>query len=296
MILGRAVASPGAELLSAVLLAALLLGGCAARVPTTGERMATAPVLPPRLAPNVPDFATKPYAPFVRDAVVAIALREWRLFGQPVDDDPPGTRPPLQGDAKPERQQGLWQRVGEYWYEGMDLARPEVSWTGRHDAYGVEFPSEDDGEYAWSAAFVSYVMRVAGAGERFPYSPAHHTYINAAKRMADGGEGGWAITALPIDQYAPQPGDLICTSRTARPVRFAQLPAGYFPAHCDIVAQVGAGSDLVVGGNVDDAVTAKHVPTLPDGRLGEAANQPLDDRYPWFVVLRVSYDAVISQR
>ena len=108
--------------------------------------------------------------------------------------------------------------------------------------------------------------------------------------------GGIVVTALPIDGYAPQPGDLICTSRTARPVRYSQLPAGYFPAHCDVVVQVSPGSDTVVGGNVDDAVTAKHVPTLPDGRLGDDPNHPLDDRYPWFVVLRVNYDPVIALR
>ena len=36
---------------------------------------------------------------------------------------------------------------------------------------GNEFPPQD-GDYAWSAAFVSYVMRIAGAGPRFPYSLA----------------------------------------------------------------------------------------------------------------------------
>ena len=35
---------------------------------------------------HVPPFAKVPYEPFSRDAVVAIALREWRLFGQNVAD------------------------------------------------------------------------------------------------------------------------------------------------------------------------------------------------------------------
>ena len=43
---------------------------------------------------------------FSRDAVVAIALREWRLFGSPVDDDPPGSYRPATPEDKPERQQG----------------------------------------------------------------------------------------------------------------------------------------------------------------------------------------------
>lgn len=244
-----------------------------------------------RTAPNVPDFATQPFEPFSRNAAIAIALREWRVFGQPVDDDPPGTRPPPLPDQKPERFEGLWQRVGEYWYESQDLSRPEVSWTGKHDAWGVAFPAQDDGEYAWSAAFISYVMRTSGAGSRFPYSPSHDTYIDAAWREAQGQDRNWAVAAYPIDQYAPTPGDIICTSRTQRPIRFVSLPAD-FPAHCDIVVAQSPGIISVIGGNVDDAVTMKHVPVTDDGRLGAAANQPLDSRYPWFVVLRVAYDAL----
>src|SRR5690242_5769787 len=83
---------------------------------------------------HVPPFARVPYEPLARDAVVAIALREWRLFGSPVDDDPPGTYRPASSEDKPERQQGLWQRVGEYWWLGLDAGAPEAGWTGRHDA------------------------------------------------------------------------------------------------------------------------------------------------------------------
>jgi hypothetical protein len=46
----------------------------------------------------------------------------------------------------------------------------------------------------------------------------------------------------------------------------------------------------VIGGNVDDTVTLKHVPTLPDGRLALPGGIPVDTRYPWMVVLRVNYD------
>ena len=131
----------------------------------------------PRPPPDahVPPFARIPYEPFSRDAVVAIALREWRLFGSPVDDDPPGSYRPAMPDDKPERQQGLWQRIGEYWWLAMNAGAPEAAWTGRHDANGVVFPASEDGTYAWSAAFVSYVMRIAGAGAHFPYPPAIRT-------------------------------------------------------------------------------------------------------------------------
>lgn len=70
---------------------------------------------------HVPDFATRNFEPFNPQDVVAIAMREWRLFGSPVNDDDPEQRPEPQVAAiKPERAPGLWQRVGEYWWIGMD--------------------------------------------------------------------------------------------------------------------------------------------------------------------------------
>ena len=236
---------------------------------------------PPPADLHVPDFAKKPYAPFSRDAVVAIALREWRLFGQLVNDDPPGTpRPP---GPKPERAQGLWQRVGEYWWLGLDAGRDEAAWTGMHDMFGTVFAPDQDGQYAWSAAFISYVMRIAGAGARFPYSPSHWTYIDRARTpIAD-----LVVSAQRVEDVAPRPGDLICTGRGAnRDLRYDDLPAGPYLSHCDIVVAAAPGQISVVGGNVDDAVTMKHVPVTPDGLLATPDGQVLDARYVWMVVLR----------
>ena len=55
-----------------------------------------------------------------------------------------------------------------------------------------------------------------------------------------------------------------------------------------------AGTIGVVGGNVDDAVTMKHVPVTPDGRLASPDGAVLDTRYPWMVVLRLLVPAPLS--
>jgi hypothetical protein len=252
----------------------------------------------PRAPPDahVPPFARIPYEPISRDAVAAIALREWRLFGSQVDDDPPGTYRPVSSQDKPERQQGLWQRVGEYWWLAMNAGAPDAAWTGKHDANGIGFPASVVGQYAWSAAFVSYVMRIAGAGARFPYSASHSDYIDIASQMALGQTTGWLISAERPEAYAPVPGDLICLGRgSARDLRYDDLPAGHFPGHCDIVVDnAAAGQIAVVGGNVDDAVTAKHVPVTADGRLAAPDGQILDPRYKWMVVLRLLLVAPVS--
>ncbi len=266
---------------------AALAAGCAA-LPRAPSRRA------PGIASgtdHVPPFARIPYEPFSRADAVAIALREWRLWGQKVDDDPPGNRPPPLPEDKPERQPGLWQRVGEYWWTGQRTGATEAAWTGTHDENGKVFPAREDGDYAWSAAFVSYVMRIAGAGDRFPYAAAHNTYINLAREQDLGRTAGWALAAEAPEAYAPRPGDLICAGRGGTAgMKFADLPtADTFTAHCAIV--VDAGPPLsIIGGNVDDAVTLTHVPVTADGRLAQPDGEVVDFRYPWFVVLKVLYD------
>jgi len=241
---------------------------------------------------HVPDFARKPYVPFNRQDAVAIALREWRLFGQPVDDDPPGTRPEPPPELKPEREPGLWERVGEYWWLGLDADNLFSAWTGKHDQYGNEFPASQDGNYAWSAAFISYVMRTAGAGARFPYSASHSDYINIASQMSLHQTSGYVITAERTDTYAPMLGDVFCHGRgAAARLKYTDLPRGKFAAHCDIVVSVAPGELSVLGGNVDDAVTMKHIPITANGMLATSDGVAVDTRYPWFVVLKVHYDS-----
>jgi Uncharacterized protein conserved in bacteria (DUF2272) len=250
---------------------------------------------PSRLPPPgpVPPFATKPDEPFNRADTVAIARREWRLFGSPVDDSPAEDRPVPQPQDKPERQPGLWQRVGEYWWVGLAVPNGQTppraeAWTGKHDEAGSVFPASDDERYAWSAAFISYLMRIAGAGSRFPYSPNHATYVNAAAAHQSP-----ILEALPPERYAPRLGDLICFGRhDAAGLKFSDLPTGHvWPGHCAIVVDVQPGTISVIGGNVDDAVTLTHVPVTESGMLANPDGTVLDNRYPWLVVLRVVYDA-----
>lgn len=271
---------------------ALALTACEANRPAETE----APGQPSNVqfiaqAAHSPPFARVPYERFTRADAIAIAEQEWRLFGQRVHDEPPRTDDvELTPEDYPERFPGLWERVGEYWWLGQDADRRESAWTGMHSENGDEFEARRDDDFAWSAAFISYVMRTAGAGPRFPYAPSHSVYINIAKEMKLGQTSGWVVIAERLDEYAPVPGDLICYSREKRPVKYDQLPRRHFAGHCDIVVSQGNGQISVIGGNVFNAVSMKHVPVTADGRLADADGRALDTRYPWFVVLRISYD------
>jgi hypothetical protein len=275
----------------AALIPLALLAACAQPAAQPSQSATQGAGIP--LDAQIPPFASKPYEPLSRAAVVAIAMREWRVFGQPVDDDPPDTRPPPPPDQKPERIEGLWQRVGEYWWLGLDSNDPDAGYTGKHNAAGNVFPAAQDGYFAWSAAFISYVFRIAGATTSFPYAASHATYINAAKNMTDGQGRGYVVFAERPEAYAPREGDLICEGRGgAGRLKYDDLPTPRsFPGHCDIVVQLAPGQISVLGGNVDDAVTMKHIPVTPDGKLATPDGTVLDTRYPWMVVIRVAYDA-----
>jgi Uncharacterized protein conserved in bacteria (DUF2272) len=265
------------------LFAALALAGCAAP-PPEALPPGPAPGITTALNAHVPPFARWPYQPFSREAAVQIALREWRAFGQPVVF--PNTELP----EDEEREQGLWQRVGEYWWLGLDPSWPQSGWTGIHNENGQVFPESQDGNYAWSAAFISYVMKMAGAGSGFPYTETHSDYINAARRHEMGVAPSVALTTERMEIYAPQRGDLICYWRGRRPVTYDDLPTtSRFGGHCDIVVEIKPGELDVIGGNVDNAVAMKHIPATADGHLAGPDGVVLDPDHNYFVVLRVEY-------
>lgn len=260
------------------LLLLIVLAGCATH-PVPPAAGAVQPVVP--LDQHVADFARRPFEPFSRANALGIALREWRGFGALVDDDPPDSHP-LPRSLRPDKQPGLWQRVGEYWWLGQDAGSRESGWTSKYDEFGQLYQGDAP---AWSAAFVSYVMRSAGAGQRFPYSPLHADYINAAV------QGTGVLRAERPEAYAPQPGDLICVSRAStRHMRFEDLSGARFFGHCDIVTAAAPGQLTTVGGNIGGGVTMKHVPTSATGMLSDPDGHVADPRYDWFVVVRVLYD------
>jgi hypothetical protein len=252
---------------------ALLLGACAESTSGPGGIGGFA------ADSHIPFYARVPYQPFSREAAIQIAYREWRAFGQVVVL--PHTELPF--DA--ERSEGLWQRVGDYWWQGLPMGDRDQGFTGMHDQNGRQFAAREDENFAWSAAFIDYVMRMAGAGRRFPYSPTHSDYINAARRSSN-----WAISAQPPESYAPQRGDLICMWRGRQPIVYANLPTGRFQGHCDMVVAIRPGSLDVIGGNVENSVSMRHIPVTANGYLANPDGTIVDPDHPWFVVMRVLYD------
>jgi hypothetical protein len=82
--------------------------------------------------------------------------------------------------ARKEWMADVFERVGDYW---DDLATiPEFAhWKGTNGRSDVKLdakgnPVKDGNKNPhWSAAFISFVMRKAGAGDAFSYASAHST-------------------------------------------------------------------------------------------------------------------------
>ena len=120
--------------------------------------------------------------------------------------------------------------------------------------------------HPWSAVFISWVMRTAGAGAAFHYSPGHYVYVSAAKHNAEKGDTANPFWAYPIEKVVPEVGDLVCADRTSHGhcggVTYATIDNGTaWSTHCDVVLAVdrAARKLTVAGGNVSDSVKDKTV-------------------------------------
>jgi Uncharacterized protein conserved in bacteria (DUF2272)/Fungal chitosanase of glycosyl hydrolase group 75 len=166
-------------------------------------------------------------------------------------------------DGHKENEEGFWQKIVKYWKEGV----------GRFD---VDTSSEVSSNMnPWSAAFVSYVMKKAGAKDSFPYSSAHYTYITHAIRNKKDENLNAPFVGYKITEYSPQIGDLVCAprSRDTDSVNYDNAltylnSSGekFFSSHCDIVVAIGNNMIDVIGGNVSNSVT-KSVLNTDKGKL-----------------------------
>lgn len=120
---------------------------------------------------------------------------------------------------------------------------------------------------AWSAAFISYVMKEAGftAAQGFPVSERHITYIVEAMRNRENRDKSkpfWLYDISELSTAMPVPGDLLCFNREGSSHSYTGLKKLYFgktatpsgKSHTDIVVHTRTEGKALyvetVGGNV----------------------------------------------
>jgi hypothetical protein len=172
-------------------------------------------------------------------------------------------------------------------------------------AAGITHSGSDVWERAWSAAFVSWVLRHAGVGVWFPYSARHDVYVHGAIRAVQ--DPANPVKAFPADKVRPRVGDLVVNWRGTKRsyqnlLALTSPPASIWTMHGDIVTAVdpSRGRIEVIGGNKAPAAGAVCASGNPhDGcsvnrsqRLidGNGLLQPLNasDR-DWVAVVRVGW-------
>lgn len=205
----------------------------------------------------------------LRGRIVALAMAEWNAFERPLLKDGRLVR-----IGKKEGDPGQWQRVITYWREGLlsDSVRNHADVISR--------------DHPWSAAFIAYVMRQAGARDQFPYAASHSGSIKEAIYNRQNSVENARLVGYPIMEYAPRPGDLLCATRAWAIGKVTYANAGgfdFFPSRCELVISTTPGQIDAIGGDLRDAVT-RHTIRAVNGKIAPEAAQD------WLVVIQTQLD------
>ncbi len=225
----------------------IALSGCAYReAPRPPVRSAAVPVAWLRS-----ETTSRAAETTFRRKVVAIAMAEWRRWGLQATH----RRGPKESDA------GYRDWVRHYW----------------------KVATGNDTRAAWSGAFVTYVMKEAGADSSWPSTGSHAHYIRIAMQNRERRSGHF--WARRLGEYAPRPGDLVCNALESG-ISYDRQPDRNYASHCDIVVDVRDGWIAVVGGNLSNSVAKRALMTDFDGRLINPQPRAFDPAVRnWFVVI-----------
>lgn len=141
---------------------------------------------------------------------------------------------------------------------------------------------------AWSAAFISYVMKTAGVD--FPTRTSHTAYAQDLRRNSRGFQ-----VLNPLNSKL-QVGDIVVANRSENNVwntqTYTQTTSWTGVSHGDIVVSVSPTSARIIGGNLSDTVGFNNNLTLVNGGITSTSLQ--DKRAIPFVILRPPQDKVTT--
>jgi lysozyme family protein len=139
-------------------------------------------------------------------------------------------------------------------------------------------PPSDVSAFPWSATFVSWCVKQAGATrDEFRFSAEHSVFVQAAIRNADAGTG--VFRGRRVEDYAPRVGDLVQRNRSGGAITYDQARRlADYPSHSAIVVEVGEDRQglyaTTIGGNESDTVGRKRVALDADGLVVQNSSNP----------------------
>jgi len=286
--------------LSTLVLAVLC--GCTAAPPRTAR---------PQAVP-LPDYERVVTTPGAtpRERIVEIALQEWRKWGSQTvrigrDDSAcvtqsllpppmvaiaPAPEPaPVPGQSADTDQDENGREADCLRFPdgtGMEATAQGCRMARRY--WGIVGEAPDcrqvtQGAWAWSAVFISWVMRRAGLdNDQFLTGQSHAMYV------VDARDGKLPRPAFHIEPTPalPRPGDIICAPRGHDKTigDISAIGFGTTPMHCDIVVEVDPAARVVkaIGGNVQQSVSMDVIELGDAGTLDAFTNSHM----PWLLVMR----------
>ena len=143
---------------------------------------------------------------------------------------------------------------------------------------GSTFVSCTSKDHPWSAVFVSWCVKEAGATpSEFRFSKRHAVFVHKAIQDAIAGRG--VFHGLEIGAHAPKVGDIIHHNRSGGRFDFdhARRNSDY-ASHSVIVVELGSDAEgrfaLCIGGNESDAIRRSKVRLLPSGLIRQRGRDP----------------------
>lgn len=123
----------------------------------------------------------------------------------------------------------------------------------------------------WSAAFISYLMKQAGAKDDFKYATSHSTYIiqSIQNRLNKTGR----FKGYKPEEVKLEVGDLVCYPRAGSGANYNST--GSYESHCDIVTSINKRTNTAtsIGGNVSDSVSKTIIPLNTKGQINNNNNK-----------------------
>ena len=212
-----------------------------------------------------------------RDDLVKKAVEQWEFFGKDegrndkfIDPSGKTTTSKKTGSKTNPRKETIEpfsSRVADFWLaipskEYDDLVKDFAKAKGKLDGTT---------ELAWSAAFISYCMQMAGAGAQFPYAAGHSKWIGQSIKNKKANKIGAAIVGFKPGEIPLAVGDLIGRPREAGITFDNADKKGFFTSHSDIVVAIDTTKKVahVIGGNVGQSVSRATVKITSAGMLND---------------------------
>ncbi|HLM53768.1 MAG TPA: DUF2272 domain-containing protein [Pseudoxanthomonas sp.] len=236
-------------------------------------------------ADHCPRLRTQTAAADPATRIAALACSEHALWFRPFIDrnGRMASSAVSEAEARPleDGQSRAWQRVARYWQEtgllGQVAQLPGAQECAAPPDLGMTAAACRGFviDNAWSAAFVSWVMRQA-ALPGFRASASHIGYVRDAYLRPDASAYRFTDPA----STKPAAGDMLCYVRHGGRayghdgLRAAAAGGGGLDMHCEVIVAVDPDNDstaYLIGGNVQQSVTMR---LLPLNRNGQFWNLP----------------------